>query len=56
MGEAGKNCIVHVAIRYRYGTERYGVEWAVRGRMVRAVPVQSSYNIGTLRSISNVVQ
>ena len=58
LGEVGQNCIVQVAIRYRYGTERYGLEWAVRGRMVRAVPVWSSYyDIGALmRSISDVVQ
>ena len=58
LGEVGQNCIVRVAIRYRYGTEQYDVEWAVQRRMVRAVPVRSSYyNIGALmRSISDVVQ
>ena len=57
LGEVGQNCIVRVAIRYRYGTEQYDVEWAVRGRLVRAVPVRSSYNFGALiRSISDVVQ
>ena len=57
LGEAGQNYIVRVAIWYRYGTEQYDVEWAVQGRMVRAVPVRSSYyNIGALmRSISDVV-
>ncbi len=61
LGEVGQNCIVPVRVairhRYRYGKEQYGVEWAVRGRMVRAVPVRSSYNIGALMgSISDVVQ
>jgi hypothetical protein len=58
LGEVGQNYIVRVAIWYRYGTEQYDVEWAVQGRMVRAVPVRSSYyNIGALmRSISDVVQ
>ena len=54
LGEVGQNCIVRVTIRYMYGTEQYDVEWAVRGRMVRAVPVRSNYNIGALRSISDV--
>ena len=56
LGEVVQNYIVRVAIRYKYGTEQYGVEWAVRGRIVRAVPVRSNNNIGALRSISDVGQ
>jgi hypothetical protein len=59
LGEVGHNCIARVAIRYRYGTEQYDVEWAVCGRMVRAVPVRSSYYGRGLRpaqiSWSNVI-